>query len=122
MNNEEKVEVATGEGVVEESFADLRECFRPVAEKYGREMFALVFNAGIASQAAQVMAQLAEKHASRGGLHAIGMLSQSFNAVSNSYAKKMGWTEAELAQCDRDIGLAWKGQIVVPGQAIILDS
>jgi hypothetical protein len=96
--------------------------FQPVVEKYGREMFALVMNAGMCSQGTKVLAALAQKHGSRGGLHALGVLSQAFNQISTAYCKQMGWEEGILQQCDRDIGLAFAGRIEVPGQSLILDS
>ena len=101
---------------------DLDPVMRPVAAKYGREMFALVMNAGMASQAAEVLVGQARKHSSRAGLHAVGVLTSAFNQVSNAYCKEKGWSEGELAQCDRDIMLAFTGKVVTPGSALILNS
>ena len=96
--------------------------FREVATKYGRPMFTVVFNAGMSSQAAQVLVNFAQKHRSQHSIHAIGVLTRSFNEISNAYCKQMGWEEGMLAQCDRDIGLAFRNKLVVPGSSIILDS
>ena len=102
-------------------FPDIDPAFHDVCRTYGREMFALVMNAGMAQQATAVLAQLAEKRRSRGGLHAVGVLSQAFNQVSNSYVKKMGWDEGLVAQCDRDIARAWAAKIqVVPAGSLLL--
>jgi hypothetical protein len=40
------------------------------------------------------------------------------------YCKEKGWTEEMLAQCDRDLQLAFAGKIWTPeeGKRIILDS
>ncbi|MFA6036384.1 MAG: hypothetical protein WC759_05530, partial [Candidatus Micrarchaeia archaeon] len=100
---------------------DVEACFRPVAQRYGREMFALVMNAGMAGQAAAVLVEQVGKHHSRGGMHALGVLTQSFNQVSSAYCKMKGWTEGDLVQCDRDLQLAFAGKIQVPGQALILN-
>lgn len=116
MNDEAKVEVAA------DDMLDLDPVMRPVAAKYGREMFALVMNAGMASQAAEVLAAQAQKRQSRATAHAVGVLSSAFNQVSNAYCKMHGWTEGELAQCDRDIMLAFAGKIAKPGSALILNS
>ncbi len=105
-----------------DEFLDLDPAMRPVAEKYGRELFALVMNAGMAGQALQVIAAAAEKHRSRGLTHAAGVMAQSFNQVSNALVKLKGWDEGMLAQCDRDIMLAFKNKLVVPGSTIILNS
>ena len=105
-----------------DEFLDLDPCFRPVAAQYGRSMFALVINAGIAKQAAHALSMLAQKHVSRGGVHAVGVFAASFNQVTNAYVQSQGWSEEMLAQCERDIGLAFRGKIQVPGSAIILDS
>lgn len=100
----------------EDLFEDIEPLFRDVAKRYGREMFALVMNAGMAQQAVAVLASQAEKHGSRKGLHAVGVVSQSFNQVSNAYVKLQGWSEELLAQCDRDIQLAFAGRLVVAGE------
>ena len=122
MNNEDKITPTPPEVVDEGAFLDLPEEFRPVAMKYGRHMFALVFDAGMCSQATGILAELANKHQSRGGIHAVQVLANAFNEISTAYAKSKGWDEAILAQCDRDIGLAFQGKVQVPGQSIILDS
>ena len=101
---------------------DLAPHFRGVASKYGRQMFALVMNAGLCSQATQALAALASKHHSQHSLHAVGILSRGFNEVSTMYCKQMGWDEAILAQCERDIGLAFSGAIITPTSLIVLDS
>lgn len=106
----------------EDLFEDIEPLFRDVARKYGRSMFALVMNAGMAQQAAQALATLAQKHASRSGLHAVGMLSSAFNQVSNELVQLQGWDEALLAQCDRDIQLAFSHRLVVAGEMPRLDS
>lgn len=104
-------------------YPDVPKEFWPVVDKYGREMFALVMNAGVAGQAASVLATLAGKHGSRAGQHAVGVLAQAFNQTSNAYVKKMGWTEAEVAQCDRDVQLAFAGKLAVPeGNILLLNS
>lgn len=43
-----------------DEFLDLDPVFRPVAAQYGRDLFALVFNAGIAGQATNVLAAQAQ--------------------------------------------------------------
>lgn len=107
---------------VEETNKDLDPIFRPVADKYGRDMFALVMNAGLCSQATQILTGLAAKHRSQHSLQAIGILSRGFNEISQAYCIMKGWDSAILAQCDRDIQLAFSGKIQVPGSTIILDS
>lgn len=108
----------------QDTFEDIESCFRPVASRYGREMFALVMNAGMAGQAAQVLATLAQKHGSRGGVHAVGVVSNSFNQVANALIVAKGWDEGTLAQCDKDCQLAFAGRIQVVGgtSPILLNS
>ena len=123
MNNgseagpESKIELPAADEML-----DIEPAFREVAQKYGRSMFAFVMNAGMAGQAAQALGAQAQKHQSRGAAHAVGVLAQAFNQVASSYAKQMAWDEGMLAQCDRDIALAFKTKIVTPGSAILLDS
>lgn len=101
---------------------DLDPAMRGVAQKYGREMFALVMNAGLASHATEVLALLVEKHRSQHSAHALGVLSAAFNEISSQICRMRGWDEGMLMQCDRDIQLAFKGKIVVAGQSPVLDS
>jgi hypothetical protein len=110
------------EAAIAEGFSDIPPEFHLVVVKYGREMFALVMNAGVAGQAASILGSLATKHASRGGIHAVGVWAQCFNAVSNDYVAKMGWSAELLAQCDRDIQLAFRGKIIEPTSKLVLDS
>lgn len=114
MNNSEETQA--------EVDLDLPLEFRGVAAKYGRKMFTLVFNAGMSSQAAQVLMNFAEKHRSQHSLSALEILVSSFNEVSNDYCKLQGWDEGMIAQCDRDIRLAFKHKIITPQDKIILDS
>ena len=123
MNNGEEVLPPSDFAPAEaDQFLDLESCFRPVAAQYGREMFALVYNAGMAGQAVAVLAAQAQKHSSRSAAHAAGVVAQAFNHVSSALAVAKGWSPELLAQCDRDIGLAFQGRIIKPGSVIILDS
>lgn len=107
----------------QDDLAGIEPTFHEVVKKYGRPLFALVMNAGLAGQATQVLAAIVEKHHSRGGAHALGVLAQSFNQISNEYVKRMGWEAGMIAQCDRDVQLAFAGKIQIPGQSpIVLDS
>ena len=101
-------------------YPDVPREFWPVVDKYGREMFALVMNAGVAGQAASVLASVLQKHHSKHGIHAVGMLANAFNQTSNAYVKKMGWSEELVAQCDRDVQLAFAGKLVPPEGNILL--
>mgnify|MGYP001588248916 FL=1 len=102
-----------------DTFEDLDPCFRPVAAKYSREMFALVMNAGMAGQAAEVLTAQAQLHGSRAAAHAVGVMAQSFNQLSNAYCKLQGWEAGMLAQCDRDLQLAFAGKVAVAGEGMI---
>ena len=119
MNNEEKIHATQPEAT---ACLGIPPEFHPVVQKYGRAMFALVMDAGMSSQATAVLSTLADKHYSKAGRHAVVVLSQAFNEISTAYCKQMGWDEAILAQCDRDISLAFNGKVTPAGSAIILDS
>ena len=94
---------------------DIEVAFRPVVAQYGRSMFALVMNAGMCGQAAQVLGGLVEKHQSLHSAQALRVIADAFNQVSNAYVKQMGWTEELVAQCDRDVQRAFAGKIIVAG-------
>lgn len=92
---------------------DIDASFRPVAVKHGRAMFALVMHAGMARQAVEVLAARMQ-HGDPQGLHAINVLATAFNHCSSALAKREGWAEAAMLECDRDIQLAFQGKLIVP--------
>ncbi len=122
MNNTDTTPPSEIAPAAADEYLDLDACFRPVAQQYGRELFALVYNAGMAGQAMAVLAGQADKHHSKGMAHAAGVLAQAFNHVSTELCKVKGWEAGILAQCDRDIALAFKNKLIVPGSAILLNS
>ncbi len=97
-----------------DDLSDIPECFHEVVRKYGRDMFATVFNAGMAQHAVEVLAALVEKHRSTHGAHAVKMISAAFNQASNTLITEKGWDAETLAQCDRDAMLAGKALIAAP--------
>ena len=101
---------------------DLPKQLREPAKEHGREMVALVYGAGMASEATKVLAMRAQSQRDSASLHAVKVLSEVFNQTSTAYCKQMGWTEALLAQCDRDISLSFAGGIVDAKGKIILDA
>lgn len=102
--------------------SDIPEVFRPVVQQYGREMFHLVMQAGLAGQAAKVLGELTVTQRNPALMGAMVTLVNSFNLVSNAYCKAKEWDEGTVAQCDRDVQLAFAGQILTPTASIILDS
>ena len=105
----------------EDQFLDLQPCFRPVAKQYGRELFALVMNTGMTREATSVLAQLATKHHSKHGMHAVQVVANSYNSVANALCQAKGWNEGLLAQVERDIQLAFHSQIqVVDGSSPLI--
>jgi hypothetical protein len=83
-----------------------------VVMKHGRPMVALVFGAGLGSEAMKVLGELADRSRDGRVLRAVRVLAQVYNEVSTAYAKQAEWTEGMLAECDRDIQLAFSAQIV----------
>ena len=93
-----------------------------MAQQYGRSLFGLVMNAGMAGQATAVLGGLVRKHSSQHNAHALTVLANAFNQVSNAYVAQMGWSKELVAQCDRDCQMAFASRIGVPGGAFMLDS
>ena len=120
MTDEIKGNGADTISVVNKDLEGIPEIFHEVVKKYGRPMFALVMNAGIAQEGLNRIATLATKHQSKGGIQAAGLLGQAFNQISADYARFQGWDEGILAQCSRDIQLAFAGKIQVPGETPII--
>ena len=115
-NSEVAAQAVADEALVE----GIDPCFHAVVRRYGRPMFSLVMNAGLAREALGVMVTLAQKHSSQRGLKAAEVLAQSAGQLATDYALSQGWTEGMLQQCDRDLQMAWAARIAVPGSAIIL--
>lgn len=96
---------------------DLPEQLAPVVERFGRPMVALVFAAGLGSEATRVL--VGASRGDRGMLHAVSTLAQVYNEVSTAYAKERGWTEEMLGECNRAIEVAFSRKLVGPdGQFI----
>lgn len=99
----------------------IEECFHPVVERYGRAMFALVMNAQMGGQAVDVLASVMEKAHSTHGLHAVKVLANCFNQISNDYVKKMEWKEEDVAACASAIEVAYRTKLIIPQtEAIVL--
>ncbi len=96
----------------QDEMLDIDPSFRDAAKLHGRGMFALVMHAGMARQAAEVLAAKAQHDPQ--GLHAINVLATAFNHCSSALAKREGWTEEMMLACDRDIQLAFQGKLIVP--------
>lgn len=103
----------------EDALGDLPETFRPVAKRFGREMFALVMNAGVARQAVEVLARGVGQHPQ--ARQAIQTLAQAFNETSTAMVKLKGWKEEELLRCDAEIQRAFAGALFVPESSIIIE-
>ena len=115
-NSEVAAKAVTDEALVE----GIDPCFHAVVRRYGRPMFSLVMNTGLAREALGVMGALAQKHASRRGLRATEVLGQSAGQLATDYAQSQGWTEEMLQQCDRDLQMAFADRVAMPGSSIIL--
>ena len=100
-------------------FAELEPAFWPVAKIYGLDMVALVYNAAMAQQAAAVLSEQAQKHNSRKALHALGIMSEAFNQVSNAMVLVKGWSPEQIAQCERDLQRAWAGKVQVVSPLVL---
>lgn len=94
--------------------------FRGVVVKHGRGLWALVMNAQMGAHAAGVLVELARKHSSRGGVHAIGVLANAFNQTTQELCVAKGWTAEAIAECDRDCRAAMAGKLAVPESKIVL--
>lgn len=112
----------TTQDETQDTLTDVPKEFHSVVQAHGREMWALVMNVQMAGIAVERLAAFADKHKSQHAAHAVGVLANAFNQLSNAYVAKMGWTQEMLVQCDRDLQMAFKGKIVVPGSALILNS
>lgn len=95
-----------------DSFTDLPLPLRSAAREYGREMVALVYNSGMATEAARRLAASVQGPAA---LSAIRMIAQAFNETSTALAKEKGWTAAMLNDCEQAIELGFAQQQMIVG-------
>jgi hypothetical protein len=105
-----------GDDTVLDGVEDLPKALRGPARAHGRKMVALVYGAGMCSEATATLARKAQARQDGEAMDALRVLSQTFNQVSTAYCKLQGWTEAELALCDRDIMTSFAAE-VFEGQA-----
>ena len=106
----------------EDLFLDLPLALRGPASVHGRAMVALVYGAGMASEAMKVLAQRNQARQDGACIHALRVIADVYNESSTALCKVHGWTEGELAMCDRDINLAFASCVQAPTGKIILDS
>jgi len=103
-------------------FLDLPLALRGPAETHGRAMVALVYGAGMASEAMKVLAMRNQARGDGACIHALRVVADVYNESSTALCKVHGWTEGMLAMCDRDISLSFASSIQTPVKKIILDS
>ena len=95
-------------------------CFDSVVDRWGREMFALCMQAGLASAAGVQLMGLVERlgsgsAASRQNSHiiaqALRVLAGGFNEMSNELIKAKGWKAEEIEACNAAIEQAWSAKL-----------
>jgi len=97
-----------------DSFSDLPPPLRRAAEVHGRDMVALVYNSGMATEAAKrLVAVLGQGNP---GLSALQMIAQAFNETSTALAKVRGWSAKALNDCEQSIELGFAQQQAIVGQ------
>lgn len=97
----------------EPKYPDIDPTYHSVVDTYGREMFTLVFNAGMGRQAAAHLTNMADgmsrsqNQRSRSLAaelrHATSVLTSAFNEASTQLAKRNGWSGEMLEECERAI-------------------
>jgi len=108
--------------LMSDEMLDIPAEFRSVAKQHGRAMLMTVMDAGLASEAVKTVVGVAKLTGRSELLSAVGVLAKAFNNTSTLLCKSRGWTEEMLAECDRDLMLAYAGKVKVAGSSIILDS
>lgn len=81
--------------------------FHHVVREYGREMFLLVWNTGMATEAVQRLMQLAQKHQSKAGLTDTAAVASAYNQVATLLAQSQGWQQDIVQECDQAIRRAF---------------
>lgn len=97
-----------------DNFEDLPPPLRRAAETHGREMVALVYNSGMATEAAKRLADVLKGQPL--GHAAIRMIAHSFNETSTALAKAKGWSAKDLNACEQAIELGFAAAPAIVGQ------
>jgi len=86
-------------------------------------MVACVLDAGLCSEAVKELVRIGQATKRSEVLAAVTVLARAYNEISSRYCQGQGWSEELLAQCDRDLQLAFAKKLIVPeGGRIVLDS
>ena len=103
-------------------YPGLDACFDSVVDKHGREMFALVMQAGLGSAATEQLNQLAGTLAEGSAisrrnsfviLQAMRVLAGAVNELGNELIKAKGWSAEEIEACNAALEQAWAGKLSV---------
>lgn len=89
-------------------FNDLPPPLRRAAEVHGREMVALVYNSGMATEAVGRLMDVLKGQAA--GHSAVRMIAQAFNETSTALARAKGWSAQQLNDCEQAIELGFAQQ------------
>lgn len=95
-----------------DNFEDLPPPLRRAAEVHGREMVALVYNSGMATEAAGRLAGRTDDT----GKMAIRMMAWAFNETSTALARAKGWSAKDLNDCEQAIELGFAAAPAIVGQ------
>jgi len=95
-----------------------------VAEVHGQAMCQMVLDAELGSEAVGRLVGKARARQDAELAKAAAVLAEVFNRASNAYCSSQGWTEEQLALCERDLQLAFANKVwtLGEGRKIILDS
>jgi hypothetical protein len=104
----------------QEDLTGIPECFVPVARKYGRDLFAFVYNVEMVKMALVQVSLQADKHASRSLAHVHRVVAQALGTVAGMTLADRGWTDEQLAEVNNAIEAAHVGEakanlILLPG-------
>lgn len=93
----------TQTAVEEVNLEGIPPAFHHVAKEYGREMFLLVWNTGMATEAVQRLMQLAQKHQSKAGLTDVATVANAYNQVATILVQTQSWQEGTVKECNEAI-------------------
>lgn len=94
-----------------DTYEDLPPPLRKAAEVHGREMVALVYNSGMATEAAgrAIAGATKEQRA------AVMMMAWAFNETSTALCRAKGWSGIHLNDCEQAIELGFAQQRAIVG-------
>jgi len=102
-------------------YAGISKEYHPLVDRYGRDLFLLVWWSQLAGIACEKLTAQAEKRQSKDIAYANAMLGEGFNTLAQLLIERASFTQEQLIEVDREIQLTFRESLArVQAEPIIL--